>query len=113
MRNVMPWLMMLLIATACLVVPWWWVWSQSDPKRRTPRPVVRDGPPQPGPLILYADTWPTRAVINIEEIQAATTETDHALGPKAVATDLALALSELGIVVEPQRLADLPKEVEL
>ncbi len=114
MRSIVPWLLIVCLALAVVLVPWWWVWSESKlQKRRVPKPLVRDAPPLPGPLILYAETWPTRVQLNIEEIQASTTETDHALGPKAVATDFALALNELGIVVEPQRLSDLPKEADL
>ncbi len=113
MRHSGPWIVIVLLALACLVVPWWWAWSNMPDKRRVPRKLINDAPPQPGPLILYADTWPTRATLKIAEIQAATTETDHALGPKAVATDVALALSELGISVEAQRLDDLPKDADL
>ncbi|HEX3134982.1 MAG TPA: hypothetical protein VHX44_15555, partial [Planctomycetota bacterium] len=84
------------------------------PKRLLKRAPLKTGEPGPqGPLILYADTWPTREVINLKEIQGATTETDHALGAKAVASDLALAFDELGIVAEAQRLDDLPEDADL
>ncbi len=110
-----PWILVVVFALIVWLVPLLIVWAQAAPVRRPlARAPLPDGaPPSKGPLILYADTWPTRATINLKEIQAATTETDHALGPKAVANDVALALEELGITGEPMRLDDLPADADL
>jgi len=113
--NRAPWFLVVLFALTVWLLPLLVVWWQAEPPRRALKrvpPKVGDPGPQ-GPLILYADTWPTREVINLKEIQGATAETDHALGPKAVANDLALALDELGIVAEAQRLDDLPPDADL
>lgn len=110
-----PWILVVVFAITVWLLPLVVVWSQAEPPRRVVRRVPpKDGVPGPqGPLILYADTWPTREVINLKEIQAATVETDHALGPKAVANDLTLAFDELGITAEAQRLDDLPEDADL
>jgi hypothetical protein len=109
-----PWILVVLFALAVWLVPFLVVWSHAEPpKRPVKRAPPKDGEPTRGPLILYADTWPTREVINLKEIQAATTETDHALGAKVVANDLTLALDELGVSAEPVRLADLPEDADL
>lgn len=109
-----PWVLVVIFAITVWLVPFVVVWTQAElPKRQVKRAPPTDGQPVKGPLILYADTWPTREVIKIEEIQAATTETDHALGPKAVANDVALALEELGVTGEPVRLDDLPADADL
>jgi hypothetical protein len=106
--------MVVVLATTVWLLPvllvWWNAHEQRRPLRR---PDAGDRPTGPGPLILYADTWPTREVIDLREVQAATVETDHALGPKAVASDLALALDELGVTAEAQRLDDLPADADL
>lgn len=110
-----PWILVVVFAVTVWSLPLFLVWLQAEPPKRVlKRAPPKAGDPGPqGPLILYADTWPTREVINLKEIQGATAETDHALGPKAVAKDLALALDELGIVAEAQRLDDLPEDADL
>jgi hypothetical protein len=109
-----PWVLVVVFAITVWLVPFVVVWLQAEPpKRQVKRAPPTDGQPVKGPLILYADTWPTREVINLEEIQGATAETDHALGAKAVANDVALALEELGITGEPMRLDDLPADADL
>ncbi len=110
-----PWILVVLFALTVWLLPLLIIWLQAEPPKR----VIKRASPKPGelspqgPLILYADTWPTREVINLKEIQGATAETDHALGPKAIANDLALAFDELGIVAETQRLDDLPEDTDL
>ncbi len=113
--NRAPWILIVVFAITVWLVPFVIVWMQAEPaKRQVKRAPPQDGEPvAKGPLILYADTWPTRETINLKEIQAATTETDHALGPKAVANDIALALDELGVVGEPMRFDDLPEDADL
>ena len=110
-----PWILVVIFALTVWSLPLLIVWLQAEPpKRALKRVPPKAGDPGPqGPLILYADTWPTREVINLKEIQGATAETDHALGPKAVANDVALALDELGIIGEPMRLDDLPPDADL
>lgn len=112
--NRAPWILVVIFAITVWLVPFVIVWMQAEPpKRQVKRAPPQDGEPVKGPLILYADTWPTREVIKLEEIQGATAETDHALGPKAVANDVALALEELGVTGEPLRLDDLPADADL
>ncbi len=112
--NRAPWILVVVFALTVWLVPFIVVWLQAEPpKRQVKRVSPQDGQPAKGPLILYADTWPTREVINLKEIQGATAETDHALGPKAVANDVALALEELGVIAEPLRLDDLPLDADL
>jgi hypothetical protein len=109
-----PWILVIFFAVTVWLVPFVVVWTQAEPaKRPVKRAPPTDGQAPKGPLILYADTWPTREVINLKEIQGATAETDHALGPKAVANDTALALEELGVIAEPMRLDDLPPDADL
>ena len=109
-----PWLLVVVFAIIVWLVPFVVVWTQAEPpKRQVKRTPPTDGQAPKGPLILYADTWPTREVINLEEIQGATAETDHGLGPKALANDVALALDELGVTAEPMRLDDLPEDADL
>jgi hypothetical protein len=112
--NRAPWILVVVFAITVWLVPFLVVWTQAEPpKRPVKRAPPTGGAPVTGPLILYADTWPTREVINLTEIQGATAETDHALGPKAVANDVALALEELGVTGEPMRLDDLPADADL
>lgn len=109
-----PWILIVVFAITVWLVPFVIVWLQAEPpKRQVKRIPPSDGAASKGPLILYADTWPTREVIKLEEIQGATAETDHALGPKSVANDVALALDELGVIGEPMRLDDLPEDADL
>jgi hypothetical protein len=115
-RSRLAWVLVVAFALTVWLLPLLLVWwNAQDPRRALRRDAARASlPPQAsGPLILYAETWPTRTVIDLKEVQGATAETDHALGPKAVASDLALALRELGIASEAQRLDSVPEGAAL
>jgi len=65
------------------------------------------------PLILYVEAWPTRAKLNLREIQGLTTESESSLAPAQVADNLVTALGRLGITPEIHRLERLPTEFDL
>ena len=115
------WTLVVVFATVVWLVPFVIVWStHQDPRRslrETARQAVRQAPPPPSqssvPLILYAENWPTREVVKLEEVQGATQESDVILGPKVIAADVALALRDLGIVSEPRRLESIADDATL
>jgi hypothetical protein len=101
------WILIVTGAALAWITPLVVVWLGAQDARRAPRrpgPGIDQPPAADGPLILYADTWPTRAVVNLEEIQGRSTESDVALGTQVVAKDLSLALQQLGVVSETRRL---------
>jgi|GEM_PF-2798302 hypothetical protein len=101
------WLLIALFALSAWLVPLVVVWLNAQEARRAARRAPPPDRPAPGsdvPLILYADTWPTRAVVNIEEIQGRSSESDVALGTAVVAHDLSMALQQLGIASEQRRI---------
>jgi hypothetical protein len=110
------WSVVVAIALAAWLTPLLVVWLNAQETRRMPRrPAAPDdaGGRLDVPLILFADTWPTRAVVNIEEIQGQSAESDVALGAQVVAKDLALALQQLGVASEVRRMDTVtdPKEL--
>jgi hypothetical protein len=111
------WTLVVAFATVVWLVPFLVVWSTHQDPRRALRQAARQAPPAPGralaPLILYAESWPTRAAVKLEEIQGATQESDVILGPKIIAGDVALALRDLGIVSEPRRLESIADDATL
>jgi hypothetical protein len=111
------WTLVVAFATVVWLVPFLVVWSTHQDPRRALRQAVRATPPAPGraevPLILYAESWPTREAVKLEEIQGATQESDVILGPKVIAGDVALALRDLGIVSEPRRLESIADDATL
>lgn len=111
------WTLVVVFATVVWLVPFLVVWSTHQDPRRALRQAARQAPPASAgadvPLILYADTWPTREVVRLEEVQGATQESDVILGPKVIAADVALALADLGIVAEPRRLESIADDATL
>lgn len=110
------WTLVVVFATVVWLVPFLIVWSTHQDPRRALRQGVRPVTPSSStnaPLILYAESWPTREVIKLEEVQGATQESDVILGPKVIAGDVALALSDLGIVAEPRRLESIADDATL
>lgn len=104
------WTLVVAFATVLWLVPFLIVWSTHQDPRRALRQAVRQAPTQTQstvPLILYAESWPTREVIKLDEVQGATQESDVILGPKVIAGDVALALADLGIISEPRRLESI------
>ncbi len=101
------WTVVVAIAFAAWLTPLLVVWLNAQESRRPPRrPAAPDDAAghHDGPLILFADCWPSRAVVNIEEIQGQSAESDVALGAQVVAKDLARALSQLGVTSEVRRM---------
>lgn len=111
------WTLVVAFATVLWLVPFLIVWSTHQDPRRALRQAARQAssplPPSNVPLILYAESWPTREVIKLEEVQGATQESDVILGPKVIAGDVALALRDLGIVSEPRRLESIADDATL
>jgi hypothetical protein len=110
------WTAVVAIALAAWLTPLLVVWLNAQEARRLPRrPAANDDAagPQDGPLILFADTWPTRATVKLEEIQGQSAESDVALGAQVVAKDLARALGQLGVISEVRRMEAVadPKEL--
>jgi hypothetical protein len=106
-RPLLRWSVVVAIALAAWLTPLLVVWLNAhEARRQLRRPAAQDDAagPQDGPLILFADTWPTRRVVNIEEIQGQSAESDVALGAQVVAKDLARALSQLGVTGEVRRM---------
>ncbi len=111
------WTLVVAFATVVWLVPFLLVWLTHQDPRRALRQAARQlplPPPQSNvPLILYAENWPTREAIKLEEVQGATQESDVILGPKVIAGDVALALRDLGIVSEPRRLESIADDATL
>ncbi len=110
------WILVAVFATTLWLLPLVLVWWSAQDPRRALRRAARDvvPPPQaPGPLILYADSWPTRETIDLVEIQGKSEESDIILGPKVIASDLSLALRQLGVTSESRRLDSIADPAEL
>jgi hypothetical protein len=110
------WAAVVAIAAAAWLTPLLVVWLNAQEARRMPRrPLGPDDAAghQDRTLILFADSWPTRAVVNIEEIQGQSSESDVALGTQVVAKDLALALTQLGVASEVRRMDAVADAKEL
>ena len=110
------WLAVVLLALACWLVPLVAVWLNAQEARRAQRRMpAGDGASERAriPLILFAETWPTRAVVKLEEIQGQSAESDVALGARVVANDLARALQQLGVTSEVRRLDVLDEGADL
>ncbi len=110
------WFAVVAIALTAWLAPLLAVWLNAQEARRTLRRPEADGDAaggRNGPLILFADCWPTRAVVNLEEIQGQSAESDVALGAQVVAKDLARALDQLGVASEVRRLDSVAEAKDL
>ncbi len=104
-------------AVACWLVPLLWSLQRQRAGVASPRP-KEDGPAPVQaaavrPLILYVDAWPTRATLDLREIQGLTTESESTLAPAKVADHLVSALGRLGITPEIHRIDRLPPATDV
>lgn len=106
-----------MVATAAWLIPL--AWSLLRQRGARPRPVTEtrsaDSAAREGtrPLILYVDAWPTRAKLDLREIQGLTSESEGTLAPAKVADHLYSELGRLGIKPEIHRIDRLPPQAAL
>jgi hypothetical protein len=119
MKSSSPWksLVVIGVATMAWLLPLLWTLQRQRGGREkvggNPRGVFPALPRDVKPLILYVEAWPTRAALNLLEIQGLTTESERTLAPAQLADHLYSALGRLGIAPEIHRIDRLPPTADL
>lgn len=105
------------LAAAAWLVPLLWTLQRQRGTRekvmREPHGARAPLPREVKPLILYVEAWPTRAKLNLREIQGLTGESERTLAPAHLADHLYSALGRLGITPEIHRIDRLPPSTDL
>lgn len=103
-----------LIALSAWLVPL--AWSLARARNAFSPSPASPPPPLPAdasrPLILFAEGWPTRERLRLDEIQGSTDESASTLAPEIVAGDLGAALAKLGVTAEVHRVDRLPPDLD-
>jgi hypothetical protein len=110
-------LLVVLLATMAWLLPLLWTLQRQRATRERvggePRGAPAPLPREVKPLILYVEAWPTRATLNLREIQGLTGESERTLAPAHLADHLYSALGRLGISPEIHRIDRLPPSADL
>lgn len=119
MKRFSPWKSLLVVglATMAWLLPLLWTLQRQRGGREAvagnPGGVFPALPRDVKPLILYVEAWPTRATLNLREIQGSTNESERTLAPAQLADHLYSALGRLGITPEIHRIDRLPPSADL
>lgn len=119
MKSSSPWKALIVVglATMAWLLPLLWTLQRQRGGREkvagNPGGVSPALPRDVKPLILYVEAWPTRATLNLREIQGLTNESERTLAPAQLADHLYSALGRLGITPEIHRIDRLPPTADL
>ncbi len=100
-------------ALGCWLLPLWRALREAKTETASAEKMAMRNETGKRPLILYAESWPTRRKLDLKEIQGITNESESSLSPQNVSENLYSELSRLGITAEIHRIDQLPETLDL